>query len=144
TAHQKPRRKKQVLKSVLLTSGFSAAMSLVAFGWGVYAHHDSRRAQISDTIWAKRDAAYEKLLEISSQAATKSWTAEEYEGLRQKYYQISGPLELYASHHTVACSIKLRDVLFACANPGANNREKCSVSTLQHLQFRLSAEMRAS
>jgi hypothetical protein len=109
-----------------------------------FEHFDAQRAHVSDELWNKRAAAYERLLEVSLQAASKVQTKEGYEDLLQKYYAELGPLELYSSHHVVSCSIKLRDQLIACANPEVKNRETCSLETLQHLQSRLSAEMRTS
>jgi hypothetical protein len=144
TSRSKSRRNKQILKSVFLTSAASALFSLATASWVVYEHFDSRRAHVSDAIWAKREATYEKLLEISSEAASKVQIPEEYERLRDKYYEVSGQMELYSSHHVVSCSTKLRDSLIACANPGGKNREVCSLEGLRHLQFRLSAEMRES
>lgn len=131
-------------KTVLLTSGISVLVSLMNIGAVAYEHSDTQRAHISDELWRKRTAAYEKMLDISLQTASKVRTKEEYEDLLGKYYEVLGPLELYSSHHVVSCSTKLRDQLIACANPDVKNREVCSFDTLKSLQFRLSAEMRIS
>ena len=137
-------RLRNVLTCTVISALGAGVMSLATLIWTIHAHHDQQRSEASKTLWEKRQAAYAELLAISARAATPRKT-EEYLDLHQRFYDASGPIEVYGTSELASCTTTLRDTLYSCAHPNEPKpSEVCDVQRLHTLHVRLGVEARES
>jgi len=142
---KKPRFRLRNLLTLTFASALGAGvMSLATLFLAWHAHNDTLRSEATKTLWEKQQSVYADLLDVSAQAAAAPLAADDYRKLHDRFYRVSGPLEVYRTREMGDCVTTLRDLLSACAYPEQTHRETCDASRFHGLHQRLSYDARQS